>query len=46
MTAIIFTIGMRIGRLTALVTFGDYIRRNTLSQPVVKNKIFTNKTAF
>ena len=46
MTAIIFTVGMRIGRLAALMAFGNNILCDPLPQPVVKNKILTDEFTF
>jgi hypothetical protein len=44
-TPIVYTIHMRIGRVTALVTAGNDIGRNALPQPVVENKILSDEPA-
>ena len=43
MAGFIFTIGMRISKLPALMTMRNNIRCYALSQPVIKHKIFTNE---
>ena len=43
MAAVIGAIDMRVSGLAALVAICNYIIRNPLSQPVVKNKIFSDK---
>ncbi len=43
MAGFIFTIGMRISKLPALMTMRNNIRCYALSQPVIKHKIFSNK---
>ena len=44
MAAIIFTVGMAVARRTALVAVRDNLIRYTFAHPLVKNKIFANKT--
>ena len=44
MAAIIFTVGMAVARRTALVAMRDNLIRYTFAHPLVKNKIFANKT--
>jgi hypothetical protein len=43
MTTWVNTIGVRICRLSALMTFGDDILCNPLSQPLVKYKILSDE---
>ena len=45
-TRFILTVYMLITRLTTLMAICDYIIRNSLAQPLVKNEIFTNEFIF
>src|SRR5262245_59580258 len=45
MTAAIHAVGMRIGRLAALMTPGDNVFRDPLSQPLVEHKILPDELA-
>ena len=46
MAAIVFAVGVRIGRLSALMAMGNYILGNTLTKPVIKYKVFSGEAAF
>lgn len=46
MATIVLAVGMIIARLSALVAVGDYIIGNSLSQALIKNKVFTYEFVF
>ena len=43
MAAIVCTINMRIGRLSALMAFRNDIIRDPLTQPFIKDKVFSDE---